>query len=168
MARFGLIRIFAILFPLPLLSSAQPVYAHSAQASVCELASFGAEHDGRVYETSALYATDFRHGAWLVDPENGSCGIQLGVRQNDVDGSMARFMKELVEDVMRYGPGTMRALRAQLVFHWVSGASPGSAGFPKGEVELRRVFGSAPAALAPNHSSGRTRVPHAVQLRRQG
>jgi hypothetical protein len=140
-----------------------PVVAHSssvhpAQASVCQLAHFGAEHDGSVYETSALYITDLRHGAWLIDPENTNFWIQLGVQQSDTDGSVARFMQALVDGVMRNGPGTKRKLRTELVFHWVKAdpkgtlASPGKPWVAKGMVELKRVFSSAPTAVAPNSS----------------
>jgi hypothetical protein len=136
---------------------------HPEQMSVCQLTHLGAEHDGNVYETSALYFTDFHHGAWLIDPENTNCWVQLGVQQSDIDGSVARFMQTLVDGVMRDGPGTRRVLRGEVVFHWVktdshdSFASHGKSWVPKGVVELRRVFSSAPATVAPNQSSKRPR-----------
>lgn len=168
MDRYGLATFFTALLALPLPVLAQPAHGQSPHASVCQLARFGAGHDGRMYETSALYFTDLRHGAWLVDPVNKNCWVQLGVEQSDIDGSVAGFMQELVKDVMRYGPGTSRTLRTELIFHWVPGephgapASPRRAVAPEGEVELRRVFSSAPTALAPNQSSKRTRVPRAA------
>lgn len=136
---------------------------HLAQASVCQLTHFGAEHDGSAYETSALYATDLRHGAWLIDPANTNCRVQLGVQQSDADGSVARFMQALVDSIMRNGPGTKRVVRAEVVFHWINAgshatfSSHGKPWGPKGEVELRRVFTSAPAAVAPNQPSKRSR-----------
>jgi len=160
MERSGLASLFiGLLSAVCLPSVAHSNHEDLAQASVCQLTHFGPEHDGRVYKTLALYSTDFRHGAWLIDPTNTNCWVQLGVQQSDIDGSVARFMQALVNGVMRNGPGTKRALRAEVVFHWVKTdsndtfASHGKPWVPKGEVELRRVFSSAPAAVAPNQSS---------------
>jgi hypothetical protein len=159
MERNGLVCLFIAL----VWAGCLPCVAHSnpeqlAQTSVCKLTHFGPDHDGRVYKTLAVYSTDFHHGAWLVDPTNTNCWVQLGVQQSDSDGSVARFMQVLVDGVMRHGPGTKRLLRAEVVFHWVKTdshdtfASNGKPWVPKGEVELRRVFSSAPATVAPNHS----------------
>jgi len=160
----GLAYLFiALLLVVCLPSVANPNREHPAQASVCQLAHFGPEHDGRVYKTSAVYSTDFRHYAWLIDPTNTNCWVQLGVQQGDTDGSVARFMQVLVDGVMRHGPGTKRVLRAEVVFHWVKTdshdtfAPHGKPWVPKGEIELRRVLSSAPATVAPNPSSKRTR-----------
>ena len=159
MERNGLAYLFtALRWTICLPSAAHSNRAHPAQASVCQLTRFGPEHDGRVYETSAFYFTDLRHGAWLIDPENSNCWVQLGVQQSDTDGSVAHFMQALVDGIMRNGPGTKRALRTELVFHWVKADPQGTLaplGKPwvaKGMVELRRVFSSAPVVAAPNQS----------------
>jgi hypothetical protein len=169
MERYGLPNFLAaLLWVLPLSLFAHSAHEPSLHASVCELTNFGAKNDEHIYETSALYVTDFRHGAWLIDPENQNCRVQLGIRQSDIDGSVARFMQALVNGVMRHGPGAKRALQAELVFHWVAAdpqgtlASPGRSWVPKGMVELRRVLRSAPVIVTPNQSSKRTRVPRAA------
>jgi hypothetical protein len=160
MERNGLPYLFiALLCAICLPAAAHPNTERLPQASVCQLTHFGVEQDGSVYETSALYVTDLRHGAWLIDPANANCWVQLGVQQSDIDGSVARFMQALVDGIMRNGPGTKRALRAEVVFHWVTTdshdtlASHGKPWVPKGEVELRRIFSSAPATVVPNQSS---------------
>ncbi len=155
--------LISLVLALCLPSAAHSSSAQPAQVSVCQLKHFGPEHDGRVYKTLAVYSTDFRHGAWLIDPADKNCWVQLGVQQSDTDGSVARFTQALVDGVMLHGPGTKRVLRAEVVFHWVktdSHATFGAQGkpwVPKGEVELRRVFSSTPATVAPNPSSKRTR-----------
>jgi hypothetical protein len=160
MERNGLACLFiALLWAVCLPSVAHSSNEHLAQASVCQLTHFGPEHDGRIYRTLALYSTDFRHGAFLIDPTNTNCWVQLGVQQSDIDGSVGRFEQLLVNGVMRYGPGTKRKVQAEVVFHWVKTnshgtfASHGKPWVPKGEVELRRVFSSAAATVAPNQSS---------------
>ena len=161
MERIGLMWLFtALLFAVCLPSAARSNHEPPAQASVCQLTHFGPDQDGHVYATAALYSTDLRHGAWLIDPTNTSCWIALGVQQIDIDGSVARFEQALVGGIMRNGPGTKRALYAELVFHWVKtdpgGVSLRKPWLAKGMVELRRVF-SSPASVAPNQSSKRTR-----------
>lgn len=172
MERNGLAYLFtALLWAVCFQSVAHSNREHPAQASVCQLTHFGPEHDGLVYKISALYSTDLRHGAWLIDPTNKDCWVPLGVPQRDADSSVARFMQAVVDGIMRNGPGTKRALRAELVFHWVKtnpqGASLGKPWVAKGMVELRRVFSLSPAAAAPNQSSERTREkPRAAQFQR--
>jgi len=162
MERIGLMWLFtALLFAVCLPSAARLNQEPPAQASICQLTHFGPDQDGHVYTTAALYSTDLRHGAWLIDPTNTNCWIALGAPQSDIDGSIARFEQALVDGIMRNGPGTKRALYAELVFHWVK-TGPGSVSLtkswvPKGMVELRRVFSSSPASEPPNQSSKRTR-----------
>jgi len=160
MERNGLACLFiGLLWAVCLPSVAHSNRENPAQASICQLKHFGPEHDGRVYKTLAVYSTDFRHGAWLIDPADTNCLVQLGIQQSDTDGSVARFMQVLVNGVMHHGPGTKRVLGAEVVFHWVKTeshdtfASHGKPWVPKGEVELRRVFSSVPATVAPNQSS---------------
>ncbi|WP_239949826.1 hypothetical protein [Dyella terrae] len=96
-----------------------------------------------------MYATDFRHGAWLYDLKNDACSILFGVEQGDVDGSVKRFDQTVVDAVMHLGPGARQFVDAEVVFHWVvadpNQPRPGSRS-PTGALELRRVFQSATAS----------------------
>jgi hypothetical protein len=115
------------------------------RVTVCDLTHFGADSEGLTFRVQGIYASDFRHGAWLYDLENDACSLEFGVKQSDVDGSVKRFDQAVVDAVMHLGPGTRQFVDAEVVFHWVV-AHPNQPGpgvrSPIGVLELRRVLQS--------------------------
>lgn len=150
----------SFLFCAPI--AAQVPNEQPQRVSVCQLSHFGSKNDGKLYETFAIYSTTYRHGAYLMAPNGGHCGIQLGMRQGDVDGSVARFDKALFRTKTKHGLAAARSVTVVLIYHWVkdhSGHKLDAFGRPwgaRGVVELRKVVSSAYYKPHPNHSLKQT------------
>ncbi|MBM7129532.1 hypothetical protein [Dyella mobilis] len=116
-------------------------------ATVCELTRFGPAQEGAIFRVDGIYKTDFRHFAMLVDAKNDRCFIDLGVKQSDLDGSVAKFNQAVVDTAMRSAPGIGHWVDAEVVFHWVT-LEQDSFHFhtksPVGNLEFLRVFHSTP------------------------
>lgn len=126
------------------------------RVTLCQLAHLGPSSNGKLYKTSAIYSTTYRHGAYLVSTTKPRCIIQLGMAQSDVDGSVARFDKVLQQTKAKHGLGAARSVSVVLVFHWVK-SGPGheldAFGRPwsaRGVVEVQRVVSSSYYPAYPN------------------